>query len=83
MAGERAQEHERADRAREPDAPAAVVVPVRAPSPVRVQTKLRVGAADDPAEREADRVAQQVLRNLAHPRTAATAPLPLPRPPAT
>jgi hypothetical protein len=32
---------------------------LRAP---QVQTKLKIGAVDDPAEREADRVADQVMR---------------------
>ena len=36
------------------------------PEPV-IQTKLRVGRSDDPLEREADRVADQVLRALASP----------------
>jgi uncharacterized protein DUF4157 len=37
-------------------------VPVRNEAPARIQAKLTVGQADDPLEREADRVADQVIR---------------------
>jgi hypothetical protein len=38
--------------------------PARAARPVRVQTKLAVGRVDDPLEREADRIAETVLRSI-------------------
>lgn len=45
-------------------------IPARSPSPLGaaagpLQAKLRVGAVDDPAEAEADRVADQVMRSAA------------------
>jgi Domain of unknown function (DUF4157) len=44
---------------------------VELPPPLRIQAKLEVGAADDPLEHEADRVAEQVMRM---PDTGAVAP---------
>lgn len=41
------------------------------PEPFVVQTKLRVGAADDPMEVEADRIARQVVAALSRPSVAA------------
>jgi hypothetical protein len=37
-------------------------VPVRNDPPIRIQAKLMVGQTDDPAEQEADRIADQVMR---------------------
>jgi hypothetical protein len=37
-------------------------VPVRNDPPIRIQAKLLVGQTDDPAEHEADRIADQVMR---------------------
>jgi hypothetical protein len=37
-------------------------VPVRNDPPVRIQAKLTVGQTDDPAEHEADRIADQIMR---------------------
>ena len=56
-------------RANEPEAP---VSPTAMPQhlPRTLQPKLRVGAVDDPLEREADGIADQVVRSLAS--TAAT-----------
>src|ERR1043166_1541445 len=37
-------------------------MPVRSVPPLRIQAKLTVGQTDDPAEQEADRIADQVMR---------------------
>ncbi|HEY8699135.1 MAG TPA: DUF4157 domain-containing protein [Rhizomicrobium sp.] len=44
-------------------------VPVRNDPPMRIQAKLTVGQTDDPLEREADRIADQVMR-MPEPRRA-------------
>jgi hypothetical protein len=41
-----------------------------------VQCRLEVGAVDDPAEREADRVADAIMRRLGDSSTSAAAPMP-------
>jgi hypothetical protein len=46
----------------------------RSPSPVVIQPKLAIGAVDDPLEREADRVADQVTRMPQSPPVVTTGP---------
>ena len=43
-------------------------------NPVVLQRKLAIGAADDPLEREADRVADQVMATSAHPAVSSAPP---------
>jgi hypothetical protein len=55
-------------------------LPLAAPRPLRaIQAKLKVGAVDDPLEREADCVADQVLRIPAQEVSVAAAPVQLSR----
>ena len=46
----------------------------RSPTPLRLQAKLAIGAVNDPLEREADRVADQVMRMPAPELSLAAAP---------
>ncbi len=57
----------RTARPLQPKDPQPMVYQAAAPRAMHVQTKLRVGAANDAAEREADRTAQRVLAVLRAP----------------